>query len=102
MPDEVTPGELDRRIRDHELRTDRVHAELDNRITRVATEAVQADVHDRIERDRDKELAALTNRVTKLEERPGLTWGRVVAGAAVVIALLALVFQAYSTVKGAQ
>lgn len=102
MPDEVTSGELDRRLRDHEQRTDRIHAEIDNRVTRVAADAVQADVHERIERERDREVSVLTARVAKLEERPGLTWGRVVAGAAVVVAILALLFQAYATVKGAR
>ncbi len=120
MPDEVTLGELDRRLRDHEQRTDRIHGEQDSRIARVAAESVPLDVYQadqravaelarRLERDRvegerkarEDVIKPLADRVEKLEQRPALTVGRMAVIATAVIALAALVVQAWGTLKGA-
>ncbi|WP_370145676.1 hypothetical protein [Streptacidiphilus sp. EB129] len=95
-------GEVARRLEAHEQRTISEHRDLGDRITRTAQDAVQADVHDRIERDRDKELAKLEKRVETLEQRPGLTLGRWAVIATAVIAMLALAVQAYGTLRGAK
>lgn len=102
MADEPTPGELFRRQRDHEQRTDRIHAELDNRITQVAKDCVPLVAYQADQRARDRELTDLRDEVKEIRERPGLTVGRIVAIATVVIALAALLVQAYGTLKGAK
>lgn len=120
MADEPTPGELYRRFQDHEQRTDRIHSELDNRITRMAAESVPLDVWHQAERARDQQHAQLEREqqealrrlrddtikplqadVKELKKRPR---GNLViaSGVAVaVIALLALVVQTWSAAKGA-
>lgn len=102
MADEPTPGELFRRQRDHEQRTDRIHAELDNRITQVARDSVPLVAYQADQRARDRELTDLRDEVKEIRERPGLTWGRIVAIGTVVIALAGLLVQAYGTLKGAK
>ncbi|NUQ95208.1 MAG: hypothetical protein HOY79_01150 [Streptomyces sp.] len=54
------------------------------------------------ERDRDREVQGLADRVEKLEERPAMTVGRWVGILAVVVAFLALAVQAYGTMRGAK
>jgi hypothetical protein len=121
VPDDVGPAELDRRLRDHEARTDRAHAEIDNRISRVSAESVQVSVWQlaerahvaeatRLEREHATDLAKLKEDVIKplrerieaVEKRPWLTTGRIVVIATAVIALAALLVQAYGTLKGAR
>lgn len=101
MPDEVSHGELYRRQLEHEQRTDRVHAELDNRITRVAAESLPLDVYQADQRARDREDAARDRRIEAVEKRPALTAGRWAVIATAVVAVLALAVQAYGTLKGA-
>ncbi|HWU24094.1 MAG TPA: hypothetical protein VN088_21340 [Nocardioides sp.] len=102
MTDDVSPGEVFRRLKDHEERTDRVHAALDSRVTDVAKSMVPLDLYNRAERDRDREVQGLTDRVEKLEERPGMTFGRWLGILTVAAAFLALAVQAYGTIKGAK
>lgn len=101
MADDVLPGEVYRRLVDHEHRTDRVHASLDSRITDVAKDTVTVRMWQEAEQDRDREVQALTVRVEKLEERPALSFGRWLGILGVVVAFLALAVQAYGTMKGA-
>jgi exosome complex RNA-binding protein Csl4 len=132
VADDVTPGELDRRLRDHESRTDRVHGELDSRITRVASESVTvavwqlaerahvaeavrlerehvADIQ-RLEREHDEDLQhlqdnvikPLVERVEKVEDRPAMSTARWLGVVVAVCAALALMVQAYGTLKGAR
>jgi hypothetical protein len=102
VADEPTPGELFRRQRDHEQRTDRIHAELDNRITQVARDAVPLVAYQADQRARDRELADVREEIKEIRDRPGLTWGRIAAISTVVIALAALLVQAYGVLKGAK
>ncbi len=132
MPDGVTPGELDRRLRDHEQRTDRAHADLDNRIARVASGSVQVDVWQlaerahvaeavrlerehvadiaRLDREHDEDLQhlqdnvikPLVERLEKVEDRPAMTTARWLGVVVAVCAALALMVQAYGTIKGAR
>ena len=67
MADEPTPGELYRRQVDHEQRTDRIHGELDDRITRVAAESVPLGTWQQAERARDQQMLRL-----ELRDLPGL------------------------------
>ncbi len=97
---DITPGELDRRMRDHEHRMNNEHQVIHARIARVAAESVQVDVHERIEKQRDKELADLAKRLERLETRPSIAWGRLVTSVTAVVAVMGLLIQAYSTVKG--
>lgn len=102
MVDDVSTGELDRRIRDHEMRSVQEHQTLHARISKVSSDSVQMDVQNQVEKDRDKEMAAVIARLVKVETRPGLTWSRALAGATVVVGIIALLLQAYATVRGAQ
>lgn len=102
MPDDVSPGEVYRRLIDHEQRTDRVHAALDNRITELARDTVPLQRWLDRERDRDNDMKTLSDRLTKVEDRPNMTWGRWVAVLGVVAAFLGVVFTAWGTLKGAQ
>lgn len=102
MTDDVSPGEVFRRLKDHEERTDRVHAALDSRVTDVAKSMVPLDLYNRGERDRDRDMDDLSKRVDKLEERPGMTISRWLGILTVAAAFLALAVQAYGTMKGAK
>ena len=102
MTDDVSPGEVYRRLVDHEQRTDRTHAALDSRITDVAKDAVTVRMWQQAEQDRDREVQALTGRVAKLEERPAMTLCRWLGILTVAAAFLALAVQAYGTMKGAK
>ncbi|MFE2486080.1 hypothetical protein ACFXGR_22820 [Streptomyces mirabilis] len=102
MADDVSPGELYRRQLDHERRTDGIHTSLENRITGVAKDTVPLALYQQAERDRDREVQALTGRVEKLEERPGLSFGRWLGILTVAAAFLALAIQAYGTMRGAK
>lgn len=121
MADDVTAGELDRRLEAHERRTDAIHAALDNRITLVAKDMTPLELYNRGERDRDRELGRLeaehdqdltslrdnvikplADRVTALEQRPAMTLGRWLGIIGVAVAFLALAVQAYATWKGAK
>jgi hypothetical protein len=121
VADDITAGELDRRLESHERRTDRIHGELDQRITNVAKDMVPLLVYQTGERDRDRELQRLetehdqdllnlrdnlikplADRVRALEERPAMTLGRWLGAATVAIALVALLVQAYGTLRGAK
>jgi hypothetical protein len=111
VADEVTPGELDRRLRDHEARTDRVHAELDNRIAENARAMVPLAVYQTAERARDAEIARIEqersaaerrtgDRLTALEARPGMTAARWLGVITVALAFVALLVEAYGTLRG--
>lgn len=102
MADEISPGELFRRQRDHEQRSDAKHAALDDRITQVARDSVPLVAYQADQRARDRELTDLRDEIKEIRERPGLTVGRIVAIGTVVIALAALLVQAYGTLKGAK
>jgi hypothetical protein len=102
VTDDVSPGEVYRRLVDHEQRTDRVHAALDGRITDVAKDMVPVRMWQEAEQDRDREVQGLTQRVEKLEERPAMTFGRWLGILTVAAAFLALAVQAYGTMKGAK
>ena len=131
MTNGVTPDEVDRRQREHEARSDRQHAEIDSRVTKVASDSVAVLVWQQAERARDQQvlrleqehaaratqlatehaadlaklrqdvIEPLAKRIDTLEKRPALTVGRMAVIATAVIALAALVVQAWGTLKGA-
>lgn len=113
MADDVSAGELDRRLEAHERRTDRIHGELDSRITNLAKDTVPLLVYQQGERDRDREVQSLKDEhvndvrqirdeLRELRERPSMTVGRWAVVGSAMIALLALIVQAYGTLKGAK
>lgn len=113
MPDDVSPGEVYRRLLDHEARTDRVHSALDSRVTNLARDTVPLALYQQGERDRDKEIQRLEDEhdadirqvrgeLKELRERPQMTMGRWAVVGTAVIALMALLIQAYGTLKGAK
>jgi hypothetical protein len=113
VADDVSPGELDRRLAAHEARTDRVHAELDNRIASLAKDMVPLQLYQRGERDRDREIqhlgqehdtdmAQVRGDIKELRERPAMTVGRWMAVLSVVAAFLTLGVMAYGTLQGAK
>ncbi|MHA6764669.1 hypothetical protein [Streptacidiphilus sp. PAMC 29251] len=124
MPDDVTPGELGRRLEAHEMRTSAEHRALDERITQLSRVAVPLDVYQadqravaelarRLERDRVDDVRKLredvikpaVDRITALETanatRPGMTFGRWMTVLSVVAAFLAVVVAAWTATKGA-
>lgn len=103
MPDDISIGEVYRRLQDHEQRTALEHRALDDRITRTAADAVQADVHDRIERERDRELGKLDRRVEVVERRPvpSMTFGKWMALVTVATGILTVIVAAWAVTKGA-
>lgn len=124
MADDVTAGELDRRLGAHEQRTDRIHGELDQRITNLAKDTVPLDLYNRGERDRDRELQRLETEhdegmdtlrrehaadirqvreeIKELRDRPAMTLGKWLGVLTVTVAFLALMVQAWGTWKGAK
>lgn len=102
MADDVSAGEVYRRLLDHEQRTDRVHAALDTRVTNLAKDAVPLQLYQDRERDRDDDMKAISDRVTKLEDRPAMTFGRWMAALGVAIAFLTLAVTAWATMRGAK
>lgn len=121
MADDVSTGELDRRLDAHERHTDRIHDELASRITDVAKDMVPLSLFQQSERARDQEMQRvarehdedlaelkdnvikpLVGRVEKLEKRPGVAWGWVVAGGTLLITVLGVLIQAWAAAKGAK
>ena len=100
MADEPTTGELYRRQVDHEQRTDRIHGELDDRITEVARESVPLDVYRADQRAREQQDRAMERRVEALEARPQMTRSNQLALWAVIAAFLGVVVAAWAATKG--
>lgn len=74
---------------------------MDERITQVARDSVPLDVYQADQRARDREFKELRGELKAVRDRPALTLGRVLAIGTAVIALAALLIQAYGTLKGA-
>jgi hypothetical protein len=102
VADEPTPGELYRTFLAHQQQTAEEHKQLREQASRIALEAVHQNVYQSDLRARDREITALDRRVEAVEKRPGLTAGRIAVIATAVIALAALLVQAYGTIKGAK
>lgn len=121
MPDDVTLGEVQRGLQEHRRESAEQHRALDERITALAgrsvtdvvyqlDKATTAELARRLERDRvegerklrEDVIDPLAKRVEALEQRPALTVGRMAVIATAVIALAALVVQAWGTIKGAK
>lgn len=121
---DVSPEEVARQLESHERRTDAIHQELGQRITQVARDMVPLAVwqqaqqtwsdtvkrlereHDaeiqRVEREHARDVGILHGEVKELRDRPQLTAGRLAVLATAVIALLALIVQAYGVLRGAK
>jgi polyribonucleotide nucleotidyltransferase len=121
---DVSPEEVARQLESHERRTDAVHQELGQRITQVARDTVPLAVYQqaqqtwsdtvkrlereqeaeiqRLEREHARDIQAVRAEVKEIRERPQLTAGRFAVLATAVIALLALIVQAYGVLKGAR
>jgi hypothetical protein len=124
VPDEPTPGEVYRRLQDHEQRTAMEHRALDERITAVAQQSVPMVAYQADQRARDAETARLdrehaadvarldrereqserqaSDRFSKIEDRPSMSLARWLGVATVVLMLLALLVDAYGTLRGAK
>lgn len=113
MSDEPTPGELWRRQRDHEERSERAHQALDARIDYLAAHTVplgeyqtaeraRSDQIQRLEKEHDEDVGRLSKRVDKQEGRSGATWGWIVAGATLLIGVVGVLIEAWSAAKGAK
>lgn len=108
MPDEPTPGEVYRRLQDHEQRTAMEHRALEEQITAARRESVPIGEYRSDQRARDRELqnqerrvGSLEKRHDALEQRPAMTVGRWAAVILAVAAVLTLVVTVYGTLKGA-
>jgi transketolase len=121
---DVSQSEIARQLEAHERRTDAIHAELGSRITQVARDGVPLVVwqqaqqswqetiariereHDqelqRLEREHARDVQALRQEIRELRDRPQLTAGRAAVIGTALIALLALIVQAYGTLRGAK
>lgn len=131
MADDPTSAEIGRRLDAHELRTDRIHADLEAHINRVASEMVplavyQADQRARdqqqqaAQRDHDADIALLRTeqaegfrrlredvisplgtRVGILERAKSMSFARWVGALGVVAAFAGVIVTAWATSKGA-
>lgn len=121
MADDISTGELNRRLDAHEERAERAHKEQGDRITDLAAHTVPLGEWQRAERARDQEMTRmardhdedmtelkdnvikpLVGRVEKLEKRPGVAWGWVVAGGTLLVTVLGVLIQAWAAAKGAK
>lgn len=102
MADDITPGEVYRRLQDHEDRTIREHTAMDGRLADLARETVPLRLYQDRETARDGDMKTLSDRVEKLEQRPAMSLTRWLAVLTVAAAFIALAIQAYGTLKGAQ
>ena len=125
MSDErVTPGEVYRRLLDHEQRTDRTHASLDTRLTDLAKDLVPLRLFQQSEGERVRELQRLESEhdegmatlrrehaedirqvrseIKELRERPNATFSRWMALLGVVTAILTVAIMAWGTLRGAK
>lgn len=112
MADEISLGEVYRKLLDYEHRVDRIHAALDSRLTDLAKDTVPLTLYQQGERDRDKEIQGLKESIRQvrddhagelreLRERPQMTLGRWLAVGSVVVAILGVMIEAYAALKGA-
>jgi hypothetical protein len=99
VPDEPSLGELSRRLdraeRDWADDVNRLRAEHATDIQRVEREHTED-----LRKLRSDVIRPLADRVAVVEKRPTLTAGRWAVIATAVIALAALLVQAYGTIKG--
>lgn len=124
MADDVSPGEVFRRLKDHEERTDRVHAALDSRITDVARDMVPLSLYQRTLQDQEREvqrlesehdeavrqlrkdhtddIRAVRGEIKELRGRPQMTLSRWLGVLGVVAAYLTLAVMAWQTMRGAK
>lgn len=120
MADEPTSAEIGRRLDAHELRTDRIHAELEAHINRASAEMVPLNVYQADQRARDQQYAQgqrdhdddlrqlredvirpLAERVGMLERAKSMSFGRWVGVLGVVAAFAGVIVTAWATSKGA-
>jgi hypothetical protein len=121
VADDVSTGELTRRLDSHEEGAWRAHEALGSRITDLAAHTVPLGEWQRAERVRDEAMARverehdtdllelranvikpLVDRVEKLEKRSGVAWGWVVAGGTLFVTVLGVLIQAWAAAKGAK
>ena len=113
MADDVSPGEVYRRLLDHEQRTDRVHAALDSRLTELAKDMVTQRMWQQSERDRDRETARLEqehdtdiadvrSEIKEVREKGNATLSRWLTVLGVVAAFLTVAVMAWGTLRGAK
>jgi chromosome segregation ATPase len=128
VADDVSSGEVFRRLKDHEERTERVHAALDGRITEVARDMVPLSLYQQTQRDQERELqrlesehdeavqdlrkehqadiSAVRGEVADLRretrERPQMTLSRWLGVLGVVAAYLTLAVMAWQTMRGSK
>lgn len=102
MADDVSAGEVYRRLQDHETRTTREHTAMDSRITDLARETVPLGLYQQSERGRNNDMKELSARVKALEDRPAMTLTKWLAVLTVAAAFLGLAVEAYGTLRGAK
>jgi hypothetical protein len=120
VADDPTSAEIGRRLDAHEFRTDRIHAELEAHINRVAAEMVPLNVYQadqralaqlqaQAQREHDDDLRQLredvirplSERVGLLEKAKSMSFGRWVGVLGVVAAFAGVIVTAWATSKGA-
>lgn len=120
MADDPTSAEIGRRLDAHEIRTDRIHAELESHIRSVAAESVPLAVYQADQRARDQQqlqaqrdhdddlrqlredvIRPLSDRVGMVEKARSMSFGRWVGVLGVVAAFAGVIVTAWATSKGA-
>ena len=121
MSDEVTLGEVRRGLQEHRQSSAEQHRALDERITGLANHSVSDAVYQldkaatvemarRLERDRVEDVRKLRedvikpmlDRLEKVEGRPAMSLARWLGVVTVGLGLVALLIQAYGTLRGAK
>lgn len=124
MADDVSTGELNRRLDAHEKRSERAHEVLGDRITDLASHTVplgefqaaersRAETALRLEREHDEDIHAVRSEIKEQirqvreeikesRERSNMTWGRWLGVLTVVAAFLAVFVTAWGSMRGAK
>lgn len=124
MADDPTSAEIGRRLDAHELRTDRIHAELEAHINRVASDSVPLGVYQAdqralaqqqaaAQRDHDADIAQVRAEqaealrqlredvIKPLQDRLGMSFSRWIGALGVAAAFAGVIVTAWATSKGA-
>lgn len=100
MADDVSAGEVFRRLKDHEERTDRVHAAFDSRLSELAKDSVTYREIKRLEEEHDTDIAEVRGQIKELRDKPNMTLTRWLTVLGVVAAFLTVGVMAWGTLRG--
>lgn len=102
MPDDVSIGELNRRLDAHERHNDRAFGELDSRLANLAKDMVPLALYQQVERDRDRTVQELRDEIKDIKNQRAMSFGKWMAVLTVVSAFLGVLVETLAALKGAK